>query len=234
MELQILQWDREGEGQPCHTAVEGWLHLFPAVSAMKVNYSHLSHWQSLNMAITHCQRAPQRTWQARFFQSGLKTWFTKEGLWGSLAVCVMKKGLDRCIIHFFQQNYLDDKALWMSKGVHIVSRGLLNCLDVDFEPKIHKRKSSLVSEIKCTLQDWSSQAMYWFSIFMLLLHSELVFFRIRWLFPHCMHGLRFWDPQASECLHALSGQITSATPCPEFLQRSLILLNSYWYIIKGT
>lgn len=175
MELQILQWDREGEGQSCHTAVEGWLHLFPAVSAMKVNYSHLSHWQSLNMAITHCQRAPQRTWQARFFQSGLKTWFTKEGLRGSLAVCVMKKGLDRCIIHFFQQNYLDDKALWMSKGVHIVSRGLLNCLDVDFEPKIPKRKSSLVSEIKCTLQDWSSQAMYWFSIFMLLLQSELFF-----------------------------------------------------------
>lgn len=43
MELQILQWDREGEGQPRCTAVGGSLRLFSAVSAVKVNYSHLSH-----------------------------------------------------------------------------------------------------------------------------------------------------------------------------------------------
>lgn len=37
-------------------------------------------------------------------------------------VCVMKRGLGGCIIHFFQRSYLDDKALQMSKGVHIASR----------------------------------------------------------------------------------------------------------------
>lgn len=97
--------------------------------------------------------------------------------------------------------------------------------DSSFEQKVLKTESSLVLWIQMCPAGlrWCGVFFY---LFMPFSQSELVF-QIRWLFPHYMHGP--WDPWASDCLHGLSGQVMSATPYPEFLSKSLILLDFHWY-----